>query len=386
MRVAILTTDKREHFRDYTNPTPSFETAPEALLQGFAQYPSVEVHVVSCAQRPMPSPAKLAENTFFHGLHVPKIGWLRTGYQGCIRAARRKLHEIRPDIVHGQGTERNCAISAVLSGYPNVITVHGKMTAIEELHRSPVGSFNWCAARLENFTLPRTGGIICISDYVKNLVERYRVPTWSIPNALQQKFFDFPRTFQHRDIPLILNVGVISERKRQRQTLELLCSLRQEGLNFETLFVGAPNLDKRYAAPFLRELAAAQSSHGGFSHLPKLGAEDLCRLFDAASAMLHFSREETFGLVFAEALTRNLHLFASDVGGIREIASDVPGVEIFHYDDWNGAKDAVRRWIRDRRFDYVRPEEAPEGLVRRYHPASIARRHLQVYEEILSRR
>jgi glycosyltransferase involved in cell wall biosynthesis len=385
MKIALLTTDNREPHRQYEKESPWFGTAPEALLQGFAQVPDVEVHVLSCTQRPMKSPAKLADNIFFHSLHVPKIGWLRTGYQGCIRAVRRKLREIRPDIVHGQGTERDCAISAVFSGYPNVVTIHGKMTAIEELHRSPVGGYAWCAARLENFTLPRAGGIICISDYVRNLVERYGVPTWLIPNALQQMFFDFPRTSQHRDVPLILNVGVISERKRQRQTLDLLCSLRKEGLDFETLFVGASDADNPYAVAFLGELAAAQSLHGGFSHIARLGDEDFCRLFDTASAMLHFSREESFGLVFAEALTRNLYLFASDVGSIREIASDVPGVAIFHYDDWSGVKDAVGNWIRGGRFKYVKPQKAPEGLFQRYHPASIARQHIQVYEEILSR-
>ena len=37
LRVAILTTDKRDHERDYTDPVPSFGAAPEALLQGFAE-------------------------------------------------------------------------------------------------------------------------------------------------------------------------------------------------------------------------------------------------------------------------------------------------------------------------------------------------------------
>ena len=38
-------------------------------------------------------------------------------------------------------------------------------------------------------------------------------------------------------------------------------------------------------------------------------------LFDRASAMIHFSSEESFGLTFAEAVARGLYLFASDVGG-----------------------------------------------------------------------
>src|SRR5471030_3182490 len=87
MKIAILTTDNREPYRQYDKPAPWFGTAPEALLQGFAQLPEIEVHVVSCTQQPMvSSPGKLADNVFFHSLHVPKIGWQRTLYQGCVRA------------------------------------------------------------------------------------------------------------------------------------------------------------------------------------------------------------------------------------------------------------------------------------------------------------
>jgi glycosyltransferase involved in cell wall biosynthesis len=384
MKIAFLTTDNREAFREYGKPRPWFGTAPEALLQGFSGMPGVEVHVISCAQRPMNSPGKLAENIFFHSLPVSKIGWLRTGYQGCIRAVRRKLREIHPDVVHGQGTERDCAVSAVFSGYPNVVTIHGKMTVIEKLSRAPLGSFYWCAARMENFTLARAGGIIAISDYVKKLAQPYGVPIWSIPNALQKMFFDFPRKIERREVPLIINVGVISERKRQRQILDLLLALRKEGLDFETLFVGWADPGNAYADAFREELAAAQCSPGGFSHLPRLEDEEFCRLYDTASAMLHFSSEESFGLVSAEALTRNLHLFASDVGGIREIAADVAGVDLFHHDDWRAVKDAVRKWIQGRHFNEVRPEKSPDGLVRRYHPASVASRHLHVYGQILA--
>src|SRR5580658_8619357 len=156
MVIAILTTDDREPFRQYDNPAPWFGKAPEALVQGFNGMPGAEIHILSCTQRPVSSPVKLADNIWFHSLHVPKIGWMRTFYQGCIRATRRKLKELKPDIVHGQGTERDCAISAVLSGFPNIITVHGNMNAIAGLHHSRIGSFQWLAARLENFTLPRT--------------------------------------------------------------------------------------------------------------------------------------------------------------------------------------------------------------------------------------
>src|SRR5208283_4827673 len=159
LKIAILTSDKRDHDRDYANPTPAFGAAPEALLQGFAQLPEAEVHIVSCTQQPLTAPATIAPNIFYHSLHVPKTGWLRTFYQGCIRAVRKKLKEIQPDIVHGQGTERDCAISAALSGFPNVLTIHGNMAELARLFNARAGSYAWLAGRLENFALKRTAGV-----------------------------------------------------------------------------------------------------------------------------------------------------------------------------------------------------------------------------------
>ena len=96
MKIALLTTDNRQPFRQFDRPEPFFGTAPEALLQGFAALPGVEVHVVACIRQPVPSPEKLAPNIFFHSVVVPKIGWMRTLYQGCVRATRKKLREIQP--------------------------------------------------------------------------------------------------------------------------------------------------------------------------------------------------------------------------------------------------------------------------------------------------
>src|SRR5260221_1965607 len=77
MKIALLTTDNRENFREYEKPLPYFGTAPEALLQGFTRLPEIEVHVLTCTQKPMCAPAKLAANIWFHSLHVRRIGWLR---------------------------------------------------------------------------------------------------------------------------------------------------------------------------------------------------------------------------------------------------------------------------------------------------------------------
>jgi glycosyltransferase involved in cell wall biosynthesis len=389
MRVALVTTDGREHLRQYDLDEPWFATPVTALLEGFQSAEistAIQIHVLSCTQRVMRSPEKLADNVWFHGLHVPKLGWMRTGYQGCIRAVRKKLKEIQPDIVHGQGTERDCAISAVFSGFPNIITVHGHHAELARRFHARIGSYTWCAARLEEFTLPRTQGIICISDYVKGLVEHYSIPTWVVPNAIQKMFFDFPRTTPPpQEKPLLINVGVVSERKRQPQLLAVLESLREEGLQFDTLFVGLASPKSPYAVEFMTRLEQANRKYGGFEHVTRLDDPAFCQLFDRASAMIHFSAEESFGLTFGEAIARGLYLFASDVGAIRDVAKGVDRVQILDANDWGGLKRAVRQWLVSGGHRLPRPTDPPTEFVQRFHPVPVARQHLGIYRQVLGK-
>jgi glycosyltransferase involved in cell wall biosynthesis len=379
MRVAILTTDLRESFKAYASPDPRMGIAPEALLQGLASLPEVEVHVISCLQQPVSVPEKLMGNIRYHSLHVPKIGWLRTGYQGCIRAVRRKLREIQPDIVHGQGTERDCAISAAFSGFPNLVTVHGNMKAIATFYHARPGSYFWLAARLETFTLRQAGGVFCNSAYTENLVAPRARRVWRVANAVRAVFFAQPPARLRAAVPVLLNIGVLEPRKRQAEILALAQKLWQRGLRFELQFAGSTETRTSYGADFMRQLAGAEKA-GYARHLGSLSAPELVAAFDRASALVHFPTEESFGLVIAEALARNVKLFTASVGGIVDIATGVEGAELFPAQDWAGLENAIARWLQ---AGCLLPGAAGETMRLRYSPETIARQHLEIYREVL---
>src|SRR2546425_3333354 len=267
MRVVILTTDNREQSKNYQQLVPSFGTAPEALLQGFAAWPEVEVHVLSCLRRPVRSPDKLANNIWFHSLHVPKIGWLSTGYQGCIRAVRKQLQQIQPDIVHGQGTERDCAMCAVFSGFPNVITLHGNMVDVARVLRVPVGSYQWLAARLETFCLQRTAGVFCNSVFTEKLVRPRSRRLWRVPNAVRKEFFEMPRSGESSK-SVILNVGLVCAYKRQLEILQIAHALREEGAQFR--FVGSLTGEITHRSAFLEGIKMAEKE----GYAAYLGSKD----------------------------------------------------------------------------------------------------------------
>lgn len=379
MKVAFLTTDNREHFREYHKKVPYFGAAPAALLEGFELLDDVQLHVISCSQTAMPSPKQLARNVWFYSLHVPKWGWLRTGYWGCIRATRRLLRVIQPDLAHGQGTERDCALSAVLSGFPSVVTIHGNMAELARTFQARVMSFYWLAAKLENFTLPRANGVFCNSNYTQNLVQPRNPNTWLVPNPLRLGFFaNRSSGHQYKKIPIFLVIGVICARKRQQELLGFFQELKSSGLSFQVRWVGQCP-DDAYGKRFLEMISSPEISAWNIFTGP-LEQAALIEEMDSASALVHFPSEESFGLVAAEALARGLKVFSSRVGGLVEICAGPTGADLISPEDWRGLQEAIAGWLRQ---DCPRPKESSKIMRQRYHPTVIARRHMEIYREVI---
>jgi glycosyltransferase involved in cell wall biosynthesis len=377
MKIALLTTDNRDHDRDYGGVSPRFGTAPEALLQGFAQLPEAEVHVVSCTRQPLNAPEKIAPNIFYHSLHIQKIGWMRTLFQGCIRAVRKKLKEIQPDIVHGQGTERDCAISAALSGFPNVLTIHGNMAELARLFNARAGSYAWLAGRLENFALRRTAGVFCNSAYTEGLVRPRAKKTWRVPNALRAEFFSPQRQSPAARCQL-LNIGVITPRKRQLELLGVVERLRSTGMDFHFRFVGDAPAGDDYARAFLEKIRPLEAA-GVASHSAPMGTAGLVAEFDRSHALVHFPIEEAFGLVVAESLARGCKFFGARTGGIVDITTGVAGAELYEANDWSGLVSGIAAWMRG---GFGRSTGGARIMQDRYSPQVIARRHLEIYSEV----
>ncbi len=375
----MLVADEREVLKRYSEPDVVFCPAPTALFQGLAQIPECEVYTVSCVQKPVRTPVQVAENICSHSIVVPKWGWLRGGYLGCIRAARQKLRSLRPDLVHAQGTERDCGMSAVFSGLPNIVTIHGNMAELARVLHARVGSFGWLTARLENLALKRTGGVLCNSAYTEGLVRPRARRAWRVANALRAQFFAPSACSKPLSPCVVLNVGVVTPNKRQVEILEVARALHEQGLRFEVHFIGIADPKSNYAAAFLKRIREAEQRGYG-RYLGTKSTAELIHCFDQASALVHFPIAESFGLVVAEALARQLKFFGARVGGIPDIAEGLPGTELFGEQDWPGLGTAIAHWIR---AGYPRPAQSAHQIGARFHPNVIAQRHVEIYHELL---
>ena len=377
MIIVQLTTDNREPFREYHKPAPWFGTAPEALLQGFAEMPGVAVHVVTCTQRPMAaSPEKLAGNIWFHSLLVPKLGWMRTGYQGCIRAVRKKVRELQPDIVHGQGTERDCALSAIFSGRPNVTTIHGNMRLIAQVNRVRPFTYGWLAAKLEALTIPRTAGVVCITSYTERAVADLARRTWVLPNAVDGGFFDV--TPEPSAEPVLLVVGQIMYRKNVNAFIRALDPLAARR-KFSVVFLGSFAKGDPYAQEFQQLLAVRPwCRFGGFA-----SREQLKQHLRDATLLVLPTLEDNCPMCVLEAMAALVPVVAARVGGVPDLIEDhVTGLfcDPASADSMCGA---VERVLADAGLRARLRDAAKARARERFHPAVIARRHLEIYREVL---
>ena len=379
MKIALLSTDGREVWKDYGTPAPHFGTAPEALMQGFALVPEAEVHVVSCIRQPVNAPARLAPNVFFHSLHVPKIGWMRTAYQGCIRAVRKKLKAIRPEIVHGQGTELDCALNAVFSGFPNVLTIHGNMRLIARVNRARPFSFQWLAARLERLTIPRSSGVVCITPYTREAVVDLARRTWVVPNAVDASFFDVNAAPASEAPPRLLCVGHVCVRKNQNAFIRALDPLAAKH-KFELRFCGAANESDAYGREFLSLVRRRPWCvyHGSAQR------EELKALLRQATMLVLPSLEDNCPMTVLEAMAAGVPVVAAQVGGLPDLIEE--GKTGFFCDPLEtlSMAAAVEKVLVNRATATEVARQARKRARERFHPEVIARRHLEVYREVLS--
>ena len=263
MKIVQITTDDRDFLRKYDRPVPSFGSAPEALLTGLECFSEVEVHVVSTTRKRLKVPSQIGKNIFFHQVKIPKWGRAKSLYSPCVCRIRSVIAGIQPDIVHGQGTEGECALAATYSGYPSVITIHGNMKYLHSIGLAGPKAFGMIASTLESHALKRAVGVICNSEHTRELVEKRAQKVWTVPNALRQEFFanlsiDRDEIYQKNDKIQILTIGVVNQMKRQVEILEMVTRLAEEGLQVEIVFVGRMNRESEYGKKFLGLIAKAE--------------------------------------------------------------------------------------------------------------------------------
>lgn len=387
MKIAFLIPDDRDEFRRYELPSPLFGPAPDALLNGFARLAAsdsnCEVHVLSCSKQPSQAPERIYDGRIaYHQLPMGSWGYLKSLYSGCTRAIRARLRAIGPDIVHGQGTERYCALAAVKSGFPNVLTIHGNMRSVAQVNRARPFSFYWIAARLEARTLPKTGGVIALSRYTQEKVGPLCKRTWVIPNAVEERFFGVTPAAADSGSsnPQLACLGTICHHKNQNWLIRALAPLQKE-FQFTLNLYGAPVEGTPYAQEFYSLLGEHTSWIRFHGHIPR---SKLPEVYAQSSLILTPSLEDNCPMVVLEAMASGVPVIGSRIGGIPDLIRHGETGWLFESGNEADFQDAVRQALSSPQNLKEKGENSRSVARSQFSPEQIALRHLQAYREILS--
>jgi len=379
MKIVQLTTDNRNQHGRWDLDYPYFGTAPDALFQGFSEIPEAEVHVICCTSRPMKSPEKLAPNVHFHLLQVPKLGWGRSLFLGCTFATRRLIKKINPDIVHGQGTERDCAMEAVHSGYPNVLTIHGNMRVHASREEQKGSRYYKMAAALEGHCLKHTNGVVAISTYTKELVEDITPRTWVLPNAVDRRYFKVEPDPDPK--PRILFVGAIGERKNPVGLIKACEPMLRAG---ECTIAFAGDGDEQSA--YWKEFKSLLDTVPGLELLGFIDRDALGLEFRRSSLLVLPTFEDNCPMVVLEAMAAGVPVAASRVGGVPDlIQNEVDGL-LFNPEKPEEIREAVRRLLHSINLRQSIAEAGNLTAKTRFHPKIVAEKHLEIYQDVIGSR
>lgn len=376
LRVAMIIPDNRDERRQYELPEPQFGPAPEALLKGLQERRDVELHVLATTRRPMSAPARLAERVHYHLLPAGRFAGLSGMYLPAVRALRRCIQELRPEVVHGQGTERYCALGAVFSRRPNLITIHGNMRAIARLHRARPFTYLWVGAHLEAMAVRRAGGVLCLTRHSLREVEGLARRTWVLPNAVDPVFFAVQRRPAWK--PYLICPANIVALKNHLRLMEGLAPLAATHA-LTLVFAGGGDVRDPYFREFRERVAQNPwCRHEGFWNRSQL-MEGLAR----ATLVVLPSLEDNCPMALLEAMAAGVPVAAARVGGIPDvIEEDVTGVLFDPRDPAN-----IRRRIQE---VLENPEEREKMAARarqraeqRHTPAVVAEGHMAIYRELL---
>ena len=124
LKVAILA-DFPLHiipeFGDSYRPTGHYATWLPQLAEAFENAAELDIHWLALSTK-LTSPVEVTwKNQRFHVLPTETKSRATTLYAKDRRRIQGALDKIRPDLVHGWGSEDVHALAAVTSGYPNLV-------------------------------------------------------------------------------------------------------------------------------------------------------------------------------------------------------------------------------------------------------------------------
>jgi glycosyltransferase involved in cell wall biosynthesis len=362
-------------------------TWTENLANELAKINNIELHIVAGVSPRLRNTKNYFKKNNIH-FHFFKTSGRFSPYMFYLYEVikvRSILKIINPEIVHGQGFEGHSGLAAILSGYPNIVTVHG---VLNEIHGENYWD-NFILKLLEKISVKLAKNIIAITPYTKNLIKKYdpkgfkKKKIFDIQNAVAEEFYKCsPKLGNSINI---LYCGVFTPRKGLIDLLYALKLLEIKAYSFTLHIVGIfnKNLDTQIYFDKVKKYIQNNFKNNVIIH-GFIEPSQTPNIFKNMDILVLPSKVESFSMATAEAMAIGIPVIAYDVDGPKYLIDDGITGFLVRLNDINELSDKIEILLKNSDLRISMGRNARIKAQKMFHPQIVVKKTLESYFEVTS--
>lgn len=228
---------------------------------------------------------------------------------------RHKIIEIKPDIIHAQGSfvPYSTVAAFVRNNYPTLLTVHGIVSKWVKYSKGIAFVYQWLLdLPNERYVLSKIPNIITVSSQAKDMLNSMTDSNiYVISNGVDFEDITKIEPLKSLEHPSIFFIGALGNVKGIDILLRAFPIIKEKIPNIHLYIGGSGQQEKE-----LKELAKKLKIEENVKFLGHISEEEKYSYYKAADVCLIPSRLENEPIVSLEAMVCKTPVVASNVGGI----------------------------------------------------------------------
>lgn len=329
---------------DYTKNLGGAHIHTFDLTEQLRKYNDLDLHVLTISNNIKVDKTIKKENITIHYISSPTLPRFITSLTIDQYKILRKLKELKPDIIHAQGTAPIYGFSASLLSSKYLLTVHGIVLKESRTWPGLTGRTKGIIYRsMEKRALKHAQQIIAVTPYVKKTVEPFCNSYINIiPVGLSDEYFEIENKEKKRRL---LFVGGIEPRKGLLSLLKAIKILKDEGCFVDLHIVG--RVRKKEYFEQLNQYIIENELEKNIKFKGFLSKDELKIEYAECSVFVLPSKEESQGLVLVEAMAAGKPIVATNVGGIPYVVDEGKNGFIVNYGESESIAKSILKLLED---------------------------------------
>lgn len=292
----------------------------------------------------------------------------------------RALKRIKPDLVHGHGTEGPYALAAVHSGFKNIVSMQGIINEIVKVE--PSLEFK-IVKHLELHALRKAMALNPKTQFSENFARTMtpETPRYLIEACIHDDYWKYPVPSASRNMYF---VGSVIKRKGIEEWIRAFLLLAGKFPDLKGHIIGSGPEDY---VKYLQNLINNESNGAGrnLEFKGQLRREEIALLFSKGGVFCLPSYMENSPNTIMEAMAAGLPVVASDVGDVRRMVAHresgivIDGVEV------SDIADAIESLLKDEEGHFKAGQMGRSIASNRWKASICVGKHIEMYENLLSK-